>query len=72
MAEEGENEDGTVGEDDVKTTDDLDKRGSRGVEGVRLMREAQERAGGASRDTSFVEFAINTLENKVVARGEDG
>lgn len=45
MAEEGENEDGTVGEDDVKTTDDLDKRGSRGVEDVRLMKEAQERAG---------------------------
>lgn len=46
MAEEGENEDGTVGEDDVNITDDLDKRGSRGVEDGRLMREAQERVGG--------------------------
>lgn len=50
MAKEGENEDGTVGEDNVKITDDLDKRGSRGVEDVRLMREAQERAGGGEEE----------------------
>lgn len=56
MAEEGEKEDWTVGEDDVKITDDLEDRLQRSggctPDGTG-SRESGQRGGGASRDTSL-------------------
>lgn len=76
VAEAGESEDGTVGEDNWKITDDLDRIGSRGAEDVGLMRESSRergrRGGGASTGIDFMEFAIHRIENKVGAREEDG